>query len=270
MTAAFKMFVDMICAIGLKALYILVDRVDELPDTTCNLERASALVEPLVTHLPLMETPSAAFKFFLPTELSEYLLPKVRTDRLLVSQIEWNELRLQQLLEERLIVYSDGRIRSLAQISTAALSEMVDIKLIKIAEGSPRRLLVMGNKLFLTHCRHRQMSELLTVEDWVRAMGQVARVRVCRDRPIVFVDEEQMPLTDLEYKFLACLLNHHGKCGKETLADQVWNAKEGVSDQAISRLVLRLRQKIELDPSIPVHLITERGIGFQLSDVDWG
>ncbi len=266
----FRAFVDMARSTGLQAVYILVDRIDELPDTADDPQHAANLIAPLVAYLPLMETPGAAFKFFLPTMLYPYLMdtnpPPVRPDRLSVCQVEWDEPRLQQLLEERLKAYSEGKISSLAQISTVI---DIDARLVKTARRSPRRLLVLGNKLFLAHCRVSQNTVFLTYEDCNILEKPTARVRLSKDRPIVVVEEEPKSLTSLEYKFLACLLDHKGRCGKETLADQVWGSTEGVSDQAISRLVLRLRQKIEADPSNPVHLLTERGSGFQLSGVTW-
>ena len=43
---------------------------------------------------------------------------------------------------------------------------------------------------------------------------------------------------------------------------------KGVTDQAVSRLVRRLREKIEPYPSDPVYLLTEHSAGFRLQHVE--
>ena len=67
-----------------------------------------------------------------------------------------------------------------------------------------------------------------------------------------------------------CLYEGRGYRDKEELAQIVWGDVGGViSDQAISRLVRRIREKIEVDAGAPVYLVTERGRGFRLEHVAW-
>lgn len=75
-----------------------------------------------------------------------------------------------------------------------------------------------------------------------------------------------LDLTLNEFKLLVYFLNNPGKViEKDEIAQTVWATKEGVSDQAMDKLIQRIRQKIEVNPSEPKILKTIRGRGFQFS-----
>jgi hypothetical protein len=84
----------------------------------------------------------------------------------------------------------------------------------------------------------------------------------------VWVDGELVPaLTDLEYKLLLLLYGHLDKiCDKYQIVESVWGQDyiDEVDDARIDKLVSRLRQKIEPNPSEPRYLITVRGRGYKL------
>ena len=65
----FYTFVSLIRALGKDAVYVLVDRVDELSPTPITYDPLFGvlLLAPLISHLTLLEHESTAFKFFLPT-----------------------------------------------------------------------------------------------------------------------------------------------------------------------------------------------------------
>jgi len=84
----------------------------------------------------------------------------------------------------------------------------------------------------------------------------------------VFVDGQVVPvLTDLEYRLMLLLYGHIDKiCDKYRIVEAVWGEDyiEEVDDARIEKLVSRLRQKIETDPSNPRYLVTVRGRGYRL------
>jgi len=267
-------WVSLVLEAGLRAVYVLVDRVDETAWTADNVRTAVDLIVPLMANLPLMETPHSAFKFFLPRYMQSELQSRraVRQDRLLFRKIAWNERLLSDLLQERLLAYSDGLRRSLAPLCAGTLGLRVDDDLVRYADRSPRRLLRLGNHLFLAHCSRPTKGVQLTQEDWDRALAAfqqeyIPSLRLDEYRQKVYVGEREVALTGLEYRFLLCLYENGGWCDKEKLAVQVWNAEEGVTDQAISRVARRIREKIEPDPGRPIYLITERGSGFWLRHI---
>jgi hypothetical protein len=93
-------------------------------------------------------------------------------------------------------------------------------------------------------------------------------VRVDVDSGHVWVDGELAPdLTDLEYRLLLLLYGHLDKiCDKYEIVESVWGQDyiDEVDDARIGKLVSRLRQKIEPDPSEPKYLITVRSRGYRL------
>jgi DNA-binding response OmpR family regulator len=75
-------------------------------------------------------------------------------------------------------------------------------------------------------------------------------------------------LTSNEYKLLSFLYQNADEVkNRDEIIVAVYQATEGVSNQAIDSLVFRLRQKIEVDAGSPVYLVTERGRGYRLTNV---
>jgi hypothetical protein len=98
--------------------------------------------------------------------------------------------------------------------------------------------------------------------------GEPQGVRVDVDSGHVWVDGELVPdLTDLEYRLLLLLYGRLDKiCDRYEIVESVWGEDyiDEVDDARIGKLVNRLRQKIEPDPSEPKYLITIRGRGYRL------
>lgn len=98
--------------------------------------------------------------------------------------------------------------------------------------------------------------------------GEPQGVRVDVDSGHVWVDGELAPdLSDLEYRLLLLLYGHLDQiCDRYEIVESVWGQDyiDEVDDARIGKLVSRLRQKIEPDPSEPKYLITVRGRGYRL------
>ena len=74
---------------------------------------------------------------------------------------------------------------------------------------------------------------------------------------------EPVELTPTEFNLLVYLMENAGKVLQHhTILQHVWGPEYGPESEYLRVYVGRLRQKIELDPSNPHHLITERGIGY--------
>ena len=107
----------------------------------------------------------------------------------------------------------------------------------------------------------------------------VRRQRIARQRDVrgvrvdveagdVWVDGRRIPpLTGLEYRLLLLLYGHLDKIvDKYAVVEAVWGQAymDEIDDARIEKLVSRLRQKLEPDPSQPRYLITVRGRGYRL------
>jgi two-component system, OmpR family, KDP operon response regulator KdpE len=72
-------------------------------------------------------------------------------------------------------------------------------------------------------------------------------------------------LTPTEWRMLEFLARHPDSLvTRQTLLKEIW-ATENVADSGYLRLYMsQLRKKLESDPSSPVHLLTEQGMGYRL------
>jgi two-component system KDP operon response regulator KdpE len=90
-------------------------------------------------------------------------------------------------------------------------------------------------------------------------------LRFDREQRCIFVDGLEVHVTPLEYKLLD-LLARAGALGmtEEQLVRSLWGRKAARSVQYLRSHVRRLRQKIEVDPGRPHHLVSESSGGYRL------
>ena len=78
-------------------------------------------------------------------------------------------------------------------------------------------------------------------------------------------EREPLRLTKLETRLLQMLLVHPGQTiTSDRLLMQVWGHKGAGDRQLLKQLVHRVRQKIEVDPSVPQLLQTMPNAGYKL------
>jgi len=150
-------FTALMAELGFGAVYVLVDGVDEIPETSDNFIAAASLIIPLLANLNLMtNTPYLAFKIFVPSEMEPLLLEatgKVRRDRLAVQRIELHEDDLAEILHRRLAYCSDGVISSMDAISSVEMRGQMGGEMAFYAEGNPRHLVLLGQFMLEHRCR---------------------------------------------------------------------------------------------------------------------
>ena len=82
-------------------------------------------------------------------------------------------------------------------------------------------------------------------------------------RRIVRGDDE-LHLTPIEFRLLVVLLNNPGKVlTQRQLLNQVWGPNAVEHSHYLRIYMGHLRQKLEVDPARPQHLLTETGIGYR-------
>ncbi len=98
--------------------------------------------------------------------------------------------------------------------------------------------------------------QVLTVQD----------VMVNDDVHEVTVRGEAVHLTPIEYQLLRTLMNSPDKpVSKEDLFQSVWGYNMAGGTNLVEVAMRRLREKVELDPSNPIYLLTVRGVGYKFS-----
>lgn len=77
-------------------------------------------------------------------------------------------------------------------------------------------------------------------------------------------------LTALEYKILLALaLNPSTVFTREKILADIWDVNEEyVNDNTLTVYIKRIREKIEEDPSNPKIIVTIRGIGYKIGEID--
>jgi len=90
-------------------------------------------------------------------------------------------------------------------------------------------------------------------------------LRVDLSQRQVFVDDEEVHLTPIEYKLLTVLIRHAGKVITHSqLLKEVWGPAHVNEVQYLRVYMTQLRHKLEIDPARPRFLMNEPGIGYRL------
>lgn len=90
------------------------------------------------------------------------------------------------------------------------------------------------------------------------------KVKIYPESWQVFNENVELILSHKEIELLIFFANRPGKViSRDELLTEVWGYQDLPTTRTVDNFILRLRQKIEPDPSIPHHLITVHGIGYK-------
>ena len=88
------------------------------------------------------------------------------------------------------------------------------------------------------------------------------------DRRIVKVHSENVELTPTEFNLLSCLVRNEGRVlPHRYLLSEVWGSEYGDEVDYVKLYIRYLRLKIEENPSDPIYIQTEWGVGYRFSEV---
>ena len=80
----------------------------------------------------------------------------------------------------------------------------------------------------------------------------------------VFIGEQEVHLTKLEFNLLAALARHPGKVLTHSpLLREVWGPHAAGETHYLRVYAANLRRKLEPDPAQPRYFITEAGLGYR-------
>ncbi|MGQ0679090.1 MAG: response regulator transcription factor [Actinomycetota bacterium] len=87
------------------------------------------------------------------------------------------------------------------------------------------------------------------------------------DRHIVKVRGEEVAMTPKEFLILELMVERKGRLlTRDFLIDEVWGPEFTGVTTTLDVHIRRLREKIEQDPKVPVHICTVRGLGYKFQE----
>ncbi len=89
-------------------------------------------------------------------------------------------------------------------------------------------------------------------------------IRVDLRKRIVWIDGDDSRLTTHEAGVLEYLIANQGRdISRDELLQEVWGYASGTSTRTVDNQILKLRKKVELEPSDPRHILTVHGTGYR-------
>lgn len=109
-------------------------------------------------------------------------------------------------------------------------------------------------------------SPLLTEDGGKESIFETGGLRVDLVKRQVFLDQQEVRLTPIEYRLLCELIRHAGKVlTHRHLLKEVWSVRNPDQLHYVRIYVHQLRQKIEKNPVRPLYLLSEPGVGYRLA-----
>ncbi len=118
-----------------------------------------------------------------------------------------------------------------------------------------------------TSLRHsHQMQDMASTEP---APYHYKELTIHFENHIVTLSEENIHLTQIEYKLLTLLAKNSGKVLTYTyLMEKIWGPYTDNNNQILRVNMANIRRKIEKNPAAPEYVFTEIGIGYRMAEGD--
>jgi two-component system KDP operon response regulator KdpE len=103
-------------------------------------------------------------------------------------------------------------------------------------------------------------------EDGTRGVFQSGDLCIDMQGRRVYLSGEEVHLTPIEYRLLVVLVSHAGKIlTHRFLLREVWGPGYAEEVHQLRVHMANLRQKVEVEPARPRHVLTEQGVGYRLA-----
>lgn len=109
-----------------------------------------------------------------------------------------------------------------------------------------------------------QDSQLENISPGVFLVGEL---KIDFEKRRIFLADEEIHLTPIEYKLMALMAQHAGKVlTHKFILNEIWGTFSGDDTQSLRVFMANIRRKIEKDPAQPRYILTEVGVGYRLAD----
>ena len=265
----------------------------------CLLDLAPEIGEESLTKMidvlaQLVALPSerVSFRLFLLKSLqAKFMRQGKYLGRCDLREIQWDEKELKDLIKQRMIHYSSNKLSPIQALGPLYESKgrtvPIDDEIVRLAEGNPRAVIWLANKLFLEHCQNEPVPLKIESRTWDRVqldwwttgrdliLGAAGRTEtffaIGND---VYFNNKPLKLSKRSKALLKRLVDADGQtCSKEELIRTGWPDvhSEGVTEaalrEAIRRLKGELKEKNHIDPAC---LETQHDQGYRLLEPESG
>lgn len=96
---------------------------------------------------------------------------------------------------------------------------------------------------------------------------QVRDLKIDYEKRRIYIDNEEIHLTPIEYKLLVLMAKYAGKVlTHRFIINEIWGSYMESETQSLRVFMASIRRKIEKDPTQPQYILTEIGVGYRMID----
>ena len=152
--------------LGWKKATIVIDSVDELPQTAGDSEHAFSFVKSLLSNVFVYERGDVEFRIFLWDRIEKHFIPEkgIRTDKFKVRKLIWNREQLDRMLTQRLSAASS--VKSFDELVGKDIPISIHRLLTYLAAGSPRDLVRLAGLIIDKHDENNAHEHITLSEVW--------------------------------------------------------------------------------------------------------
>jgi DNA-binding response OmpR family regulator len=97
------------------------------------------------------------------------------------------------------------------------------------------------------------------------SVKNIGRLKINFSSYMAFEDANEIKMSHKEFELLLFLLNHKNQTiSRNDLIDHVWGYDLDVTTRTVDNFIVKLRQKIEINPNEPRIIHTVHGVGYKL------
>lgn len=144
-TAVLSRLVEASRIFGFSGVSVFVDKVDEHPKTQASPQSSAELINPILSHVQLLEVEGLGWQFFLWDRIKDHLRDgplSVRLDKIAHGEVSWTEDFLKAMITTRVQYFSSNRLSGFSELVEEGID--VDEKLgeiLELAANSPREII---------------------------------------------------------------------------------------------------------------------------------
>lgn len=100
-----------------------------------------------------------------------------------------------------------------------------------------------------------------------QSVMQVKGLKIDLEKRLVYLDDQEVHMTPMEYTLLSLLMKNRGKVvTTAAIIKELWGPGYGQDTQALRTLMAGLRRKVEKIPAKPQYIMTEIGVGYRMTE----